>query len=489
MAAQPNNKKSAAGESFIGSVMKYSVATYLGFGITGAALVLKGILPAESYGIPVTFMTYTASLMNLGILGLDQALLRFYHEPPAGHTGRQLFAACTRLSALFMLALGLICSLLFASPLTHALGFDAVGPAVVPLLFLNAVLYMLVRYLNVLLRLEDNVRAYTAETLWMQGCFNLFYLLPGFFTSSALVFIMAAIASFGCVILAFWFKARQRQSAPPPLSKAHRQGIYRTLVPYGLALAPAQILFSLSSGICLSFIMLYGGEREQGLFAFAYSLAQLVTAIQAGFSTYWGPYIYSHYREEQARIARVHDILNLLIFAFFCLLIMLEDVIFWVFPTKAACLPILPLLMLAVVFNILCEGTVYGNSIARKPYHDTIGIAIGAAVNVGLCLVLVPTRGMLGAALALAASNGAMFLYRTVLGQYYYRTIPSYAKTLSGFLLAFGVTGIGTFFAGNFLLKFLLTGGILVVYASLYRAELRKLVTMGLGILRGLRKR
>ena len=42
----------------------------------------------------------------------------------------------------------------------------------VPFLFLNAALYMLVRYLNVLLRLENNVRAYTTETLWMQACLN-----------------------------------------------------------------------------------------------------------------------------------------------------------------------------------------------------------------------------------------------------------------------------------------------------------------------------
>ena len=80
--------------------MKYSVATYLGFAITGLALIVKGLLPAEVLGAPVTFMTYTATIMNIGILGLDQALLRFYHEPPAGAEPQQLFAACTRISAL-----------------------------------------------------------------------------------------------------------------------------------------------------------------------------------------------------------------------------------------------------------------------------------------------------------------------------------------------------------------------------------------------------
>ena len=159
------------------------------------------------------------------------------------------------------------------------------------------------------------------------------------------------------------------------------------------------------------------GESAQGLFAFGYSLAQLVTAIQAGFSTYWGPYVYAHYREEQERIGRVHDVLNLLIFGFFCVLVMFEDIVFLIFPNKKECLTIFPLLMLAVVFNILCEGTVYGNSIARKPWHDTIGIGIGALSNLGLCAAFVPRFGMTGAAFALAASNGLAFLYRSVTGR------------------------------------------------------------------------
>lgn len=482
----PQEKKTS-GESFAGNVMKYSIATYLGFAITGAALIIKGMLPAEVLGEPVTFMTYTATVMNLGILGLDQALLRFYHEPPAGSDSSGLFSACVRLSAVFMLALGAAGSVLFAAPLCAALGLGAAGSGIVPLLFVNAALYMLVRYLNVLLRLENDIRAYTAETLWMQGCFNLFYLLPGFFTSSVFVLAVTAILSFGVVAIAFGFRHRARLAVRLPA--AQLAGVARTVVPYGLALAPAQILFSLNSGICLSFVANYCGTAAQGLFAFGYSLAQLVTAIQAGFSTYWGPYVFSHYREEQERIARVHDVLNLLIFGFFCALVMLEDVVFWLFPNKRDCLAIFPLLMLGVVFNILCEGTVYGNSIARRPWHDTIGIAIGALSNLALCRALVPGRGLAGAALALAISNGLMFLYRTVTGQYYYRTIPSYSKTAAGFLLAFAVTAAGVLLWQHFVLKFLLTGGILFIYCALYREQLQKLWKLGLGILRKLIKK
>ena len=474
-------------ESFAGNVMKYSIATYLGFGISGAALIIKGVLPAESYAVPASFMAYTMSLMNVGMLGLDQSLLRFYHEPPAGSTGRSMFAACTRLSVLVMLLVGGIGSIFFAKPLAAAFGLGANGAGLVPFLFLNAALYMLVRYLNVLLRLENNVRAYTTETLWMQACLNLIYLLPGFVTQDARAFVLGAVCSFAGVAVFYWRRASKGQTKEAPVRGLRPYAhIYRAALPYGIVLAPAAILIPLYRAICLSFLGNYAPAAEQGSFDFAYTLAQLVTTIQAGFSTYWGPYVYAHYRTEQERIGRIHDLLNLLIFGFFCVLVMLEDIVFVIFPDKRGCLAIFPLLMLAVVFNILCEGTVYGNSIARKPWHDTIGIGLGALSNFWLCAVLVPRFGLTGAALALAASNGAAFLYRSVTGQMYYRTVASYPKTISGFLLAFAVTAVGTLLWQHFFIKFALVGVILFIYCTLYRAQLARLWTMGLGILRGI---
>ncbi len=89
--------------------------------------------------------------------------------------------------------------------------------------------------------------------------------------------------------------------------------------------------------------------------------------------------------------------------------------------------------MLAVVFNILCEGIVYGNSIARKPWHDTIGIGIGALSNLGLCAAFVPPLRHDRRGLCAGRQQRSGILYRSVTGQMYYRTIPSFAKTISGF--------------------------------------------------------
>ena len=299
-------EKPAKAESFVGNVMKYSIATYLGFLISGAALIIKGVLPADTYAVPATFMAYTMSLMNLGMLGLDQALLRFYREPPEGTTGRGMFLACVRLSLLVMLVVGAGASVFFAPTLAVAFGLGQGGTALVPFLFLNAALYMLVRYVNVLLRLENDVRAYTMQTLWMNACLNLIYLLPGFFTSNTWAFIAAALAGFGGVAIAFWFRAvgtaRPGDTPAPKGIRALKTAgrTYRLLLPYGILLAPAAILTPLYRSVCLSFLATGSGTTSQGLFEFGYTLAQLVTTIQAGFSTYWGPYVYANYRTEQA---------------------------------------------------------------------------------------------------------------------------------------------------------------------------------------------
>lgn len=480
-------KPSSTAESFVGNVFKYSIATWLGFVISGLALVIAGILGPDKTADPLTFMSATATVMNIGILGLDQSLLRFYAEPPTGHTGDALFAVCVRISMVVMLVLGAFFSLVCPQWLADTLSFGALGGGIVPLLFVNAALYMLTRYLSVLLRFDPaELKLYTLETLLMQGCFNLFYLLAGFFFDTPYAYAVLSIVSFAavggvfCVIKRRALALQKGSFCRPVLGR---------LVPYGLALAPTQIMLYLNSTFSLAFLGNTVGTTEKGVFSFGTRLAQMVSAIQAGFATFWGPYIFAHYKTEQQRIATVHDMLDLLIFGFYTCLLAAEDLLFWLFPAYSACLPIFPLLMLSVVFSILCEGTVYGIAIAKKPVYDTIGIALSSLGNIGLCLLLVPRFGLSGAALALAGANGGMFLFRTLVGQHFYRTVRSPVKTLAGWALCLGLTVAGYLLAGRFWVKAGVCAVALAAYCLLYKSELRRLVQFAGGLLQRIKRK
>ena len=82
-----------------------------------------------------------------------------------------------------------------------------------------------------------------------------------------------------------------------------------------------------------------------------------------------------------------------------------------------------------------------------------------------------------------------MFLYRTVTGQYYYRTIPNIPRTVSGFLLALAATAAGVVFYEHFWLKFAAVAAILFVYCTLYRPQLQSCGSWAMGLLRKLAAR
>ena len=67
-----------------------------------------------------------------------------------------------------------------------------------------------------------------------------------------------------------------------------------------------------------------------------------------------------------------------------------------------------------------------------------------------------------------------MFLFRTIMGQYYYRTILHPLRTIAGFVLAIGVAAAGVFFWDRFLLKGVLCLVALVLYLILYREQLKE---------------
>ncbi|MDL2293707.1 lipopolysaccharide biosynthesis protein [Ruminococcaceae bacterium OttesenSCG-928-D13] len=477
-------------EGFIGSVFKYSISTFVNMGIMGLTIILTGLfVPTGVNGQIGIFTSWTGTIMTIAILGLDQALIRFFNEPPAGLKRSGLFRLCFYFSSAAVLVAGALCSTLLLRPIYRALGFTMVGSWAVPLLFLNAFFYMIARYFNVLYRMEGNIRVYTAESILMQFFYKLFVLLGVFFGGDNPVpaMVLCSVCGLGAFALVFSFL---RRDALRPRPAEFKSGGYKTILPYGLAIAPTAVLLTFNYSYTNTFLNTHLGEDPAGIYGFAYQLSNIVSMVQGGFAAFWGPYMFEHYKTEQERIKRVHNYLNFVILVFFAALVAFEDVAFIIFSKYAAALPVFPLMMLSAVFTILCETTVYGNAIARKPIYDTLGYALSFAVNVaGLWLLATGRLGLYGAAIAIAAANFAMFLLRTITAQRLYRSIESPAQTAVAILIAVALAVAGTVWAHQFLLKLAASAIAAGLYCLLYRKQLGRLWQLGLGILRGLLKK
>jgi O-antigen/teichoic acid export membrane protein len=342
---------------------------------------------------------------------------------------------------------------------------------------------MIARYFNVLFRMEGKILLYTAESILMQLFYKLFYVLGIFFKSTNPVPAMAICSVLGMGVFALFLCIFKRKTLISHINK-RKNNAYKKLLPYGVAVAPTAIIVVVNGSVPISLISAQLGNTAAGIYSNAFMLSNIVSMVQLGFASFWGPYMFANYKTEKARIMRVHEYINLLILCFFCLLIAFEDLIFVIFPLYAAIQPIFPLMMLSAVFTIMCETTVYGNAIAKKPIFDTIGFLISFIINIAGILLLLPVLGLHGAALSLAVANGIMAVLRTLTAQKYYKSIKRPIKTIFAVFLAILLCFAGTVFSGAFLLKLICAFCFLIVYCILYRKELLSLINLGLNFIK-----
>jgi O-antigen/teichoic acid export membrane protein len=86
-------------------------------------------------------------------------------------------------------------------------------------------------------------------------------------------------------------------------------------------------------------------------------------------------------------------------------------------------------------------------------------------------MLLVPTQGMTGAALALVLSTAAMFIFRTIIAQRFYRSIYSYFKTFVALVVAFMLSFASLYFNSNYQIVAILSIASLLFYLFYYRKE------------------
>lgn len=484
----PAKNTNDTAEGFVGSIFKFSISTYVNFGVYGLSILLLNFLVKDDvvYGDIQVFIKTVTLLMTIGILGLDQALIRFYNEPPARLSGEGLFRVCLYISGGVLVAGGVVCSLFFPNQLRNLFEFEGAGAETIPLLFLGAFFYMIARYFNVLYRMEQNIRLYTVQSILMNFFLQLFYLVGAFFPGQGLAMMLCSVLGLGAfsTIFCFWRAGTVR----PRRGEVSREAL-KTVLPYGLMYAPTTIFIRLNEVFASLYLGQAAGLAARGVYFRGLTLSNIVTTVQAGFASFWGAYMFANYKTQQPRIQKVHDFLNFIILVFFALLVGFEDILFWVLASYADAQPVFPLMMLAAVFTILCETTVYGIAIAKRPIFDTLGFGVSLLCNVLLCVLLVPGWGLVGAGVALALANFAMYLFRTLFGQYFYRTIRYPGKTALALALAFALTAAGTLWHDRFVLKLACCTAAILIYCLMYREELVRCAGLARDILTMLRNR
>ena len=471
-------KKGINPKDLLVSIFKYSIATWVNFIIYGASLLLVAwFIPADTWGQLDIFISTSTLIMNICILGLDQSFMRFFNEPPSPLDRKGLLGNCFGIAAICLAVTAVICCVFFPQQVLGVFFSEKMPNIYLAYLFVNAFMAMIGRYVNLVYRMSGSIKLYTLESVLMQFFTKVFFVLGVFVSNDLNTLVLFAVGGMTAFGLVFLFVIRRDITITPSVifTKANRQ-----ILPYGLALMPTAVMLWLNSLFSKVYIAKTIGNSQAGVFSMVSTLSQVVAIIQAGFATFWSAFIYANYKTEQEKIKQVHDYLTFIIVEFFCVLVIFEDLIFWVLGSEyAKGIEVFPIMVLVPVFLIISETTVYGISIAKKPIYDTIGIGLSVVTNIGFCFLLAPQFQLYGVCLALCLSNLIMFVFRTVIAQKLYCSIPSAARTTVVCLVLFVITFLGTIWAHSFVLKAAAGLAGMAVYLVIYRTQLVSAVALG----------
>ncbi len=474
--------------SFLSSIFKFSIATWVNAVIYGVSLILVSfVLDSAVFGVFDLFITASTTLMNLVMLGLDHAYIRFYNEPPNGAKDEKQLAAATMGLSLISLAV-FSCLIIFVLPNeTSNLFFRGQYPLLVTLLCVNTLFLVVTRYFNITYRMQHNIAMYTVQSILLQFFQRIFFLVGALLDPTLNTIVIFNVFGLGAFALVFF--VIQRKTMLPKKVQFEKK-VYNPLLKYGLGLAPTNIMLWLNTLFSRVFVNAVMGAAEQGVYSFISYMSLVLGIIQGGFATFWSAFIFKNYKTEQQKIIKVHDFLTFIILTLMAFLLVFQPIIFMIIgPAYRSGISIFGATLFAPMLLIISETTVYGIAIEKKTYFDTIGMGISIGLNVLLCIFLVPLYGMFGASAAGAVSGLAMFIFRTAVAQKFYQSVESLPKTAISIAIMGALVVISFVLSDSQLIVSAISLAVAVYYIVAYKKEFIYCLNMAKKILSSLIKK
>lgn len=288
--------------------------------------------------------------------------------------------------------------------------------------------------------------------VWRRG-------LTGLFTAKLLV--TAVVALLGVAYLRAWI-------SPAAFSWQR----LRPMLRYALPLIPAAVGLWIMMSMDRVMLKAFTDTTEVGLYSIGASVASIVALVTAAFKHSWGPFAFSIRRQpDSGRVfAWVLDLYSFLGCVLCTALALFAPLILRIMTTEAyyAAASTVALLTFGTLLNGMQFISSLGCGIAKQSIPSALAVAIGAGVNLGLNLLLIPWMGREGAALAtiLAWACSVGYLFRASQRAYY---IPFRWRTsFASFGLAWGLIAVDHWcIAGNGVVANLVRGGLMLVFIPL----------------------
>ncbi len=399
-------------------------------------------LHGRDYGRVETLTALSAVLVVVLRLGISSAFFRYYFDSPElEHRVRVV-----RTSFWFTMGsatLGLAAGWIAAQPIADALSLGHGQAWLVRAAFVGLWAQMNYEQLTSLFRVEERPILFTFATLAnLLVTVGATVVLVVHFHERALGVVVGNwIGTLSVYLVLLGYRRYQ-------LGLQFDRRLFREMNRFGLPLVPSQLALWALAFSDRFFIAKFKGQTEVGHYSVGVRVASAALLLLAAFRLAWPAFAYSIEDEDEAK--RTYGfVLTYLLFVFSWLALILGLLAPWLvrlltgraeFHEGARVVPLTAFALTALGGYIVVS---IGIGRARKTQFNWVVTGIAALLDIALNLVLVPSFGMIGAAIAGAAAYSSMFVLMSVHAQRVYPVPYQWRRVALVVGTAIGLTALG----------------------------------------------
>jgi O-antigen/teichoic acid export membrane protein len=398
-------------------------------------------LRPSDYGAIETLLALSAVLTIVLRLGISSAFFRYYFDA-VDDAGRVVVVRTAFWFTMASATAGLVLGLTLASPISQILFGTGDRAGLVRAASVGLWAQMNYEQLTSLFRVEERSVAFVLATLAnLLVTVAATVVLVVALHHRALGVIVGNFTGTLAVYLALLVYRRYQ------LGLEFSRALFRQMNRFGLPLVPSALALWAVNFIDRLFLVKLSTVREVGLYSIGVRLASALVLLLTAFRTAWPAFAYSIEDDSEARRTYGY-VLTYLVFVSSWVALGLSLLSPWLVHLLtqpayySASRVVAPLAFSGVAFAGYVVMAI-GVGRARRTQFNWVVTGLGAAVNIGLNIALIPPYGMMGAAVATVAAYCVMFVGMVANAQLVYRVPYQWRRVATAAAAAVGLTVLG----------------------------------------------
>jgi O-antigen/teichoic acid export membrane protein len=399
------------------SFLSFSLGTWLrAFIYVFTTPIITYLINPEEFGKSAMYATAFGVINTIVLFGTDQSFVRFFYDYEEDKKNELLWS-CLLPSVIIATILSMVVLVLSdrISVALYGQKYDFIN-----LIFVvNIYLSLFQRYNQLIVRMLKKGMLYSLIDIVAAVSTTVFTIIFALFSRTFYSIILGGIVGTICALLVGISQGRNYWKITRPKKEDLKE-----VLKYSAPFVPTMLLFWLFSSIDRISLRQYSTFVQIGIYSAAFKVAQVLSLVQSGFTTFWVPMAYERYsknNQDTSFFVRANEMVSFVMFSVGFLLLGFKDILFLLLARSyRESSMVFPFLSFLPIMYSISETTVVWINFKKKSYWHMLITTVSALTNYIGNTLLVPIYGARGAAISTGISYIVFFWMRTLVAMRLY---------------------------------------------------------------------